>query len=153
MSTRRGPQLRRPNTSGLAASTSSYASNLGIDVPLAVNTLIIAFVGAVVAAVLDVVIGLPTEVLRLTLGWLVAALAGATYSFYTRGYRTPAIIMAAVNGMVAMLVYFVVYELIGDEFGLTWQMNVFKALVTGFVLGLVGFGWFYILRRIPAQRH
>jgi len=135
--------------SRLTANTSAYVTNLGIDIPLAINTIIIAFVGAVLAAVLDVVLGLPTNALRFAFGWPVAALAGATYSYYTRGYRLPAIIMAVVNGMIALLVYYVVAELLGYNGFWTWQMNVLKALVTGLVLGLVGFGWFYVVRRVP----
>ena len=83
-----------------------------------------------VAAVLDEVLGLPTEALRLTFGWMIAALNGANYAFFKRHDDRAGLLMSAVAGLVAFVMWFIVMEIIGGDFGLSYGLNVFKAIVT-----------------------
>ena len=92
------------------------------------------------AAVLDEVLGLPTEALRLTFGWMIAALNGANYAFFKRHDDRAGLLMSAVAGLVAFVVWFIVMKIIGGDFGLSYCLNVFKAIVTGIIAGIIGFG-------------
>ncbi len=64
---------------------------------------------------------------------------------------------------MTFLVYFVIFEIItgtmktfpsniSDLFE-AWvdSLNVGKSILSGLVAGLVGFGWFALLRRLPAK--
>jgi hypothetical protein len=124
---------------------------LGIDLNLGIKVLIVAAVSGLVAAVLDEVLGLPTGSLRFTFGWMIAALNGATYAFFKNHDDRAGLIMSAVAGLVAFLLWYIVTEIIGGDFGLSWGLNVFKAIVTGIIVGLIGFGWFALIRRLPEK--
>ncbi|WP_162909440.1 sodium/proton-translocating pyrophosphatase [Aggregatilinea lenta] len=123
----------------------------GIDVPVAIQTLIIAAVGGLLAALLDEILGLPTGALWFTFGWIVAAFSGATYAMVKNAKGLPAAIMSLVAGIVAFLLYFILTEIIGDEYGWTYSLNVFKAIITGAIVGLIGFGWFALMKWLPAK--
>ena len=42
-------------------------------------------------------------------------------------------------------------EIIGSKYGLSYNLNVFKAILTGAIVGLIGFGWLWVLRTVPSK--
>lgn len=148
-----GKPIRNPrgasSSAGVMRQAEDAVAQFGVDLNLAVKVLIVAAVSGLAAAVLDEVLGLPTSSLRFTFGWMIAALNGATYAFFKHRDDRAGLVMSAVAGLVAFVVWFIVMEIIGGEFGLSWGLNVFKAIVTGIIGGLIGFGWFALLRKLP----
>ena len=114
--------------------TSALAQR-GIDVPVATQAVIVAAAAGVVAALLDEILGLPTTWLLFTFGSVVAALSGMAYVLWKNVVSTPAALMSIVTGLVAYAAWYIVREIVGDVYG-----NIFKAIVTGGVAGLVGAG-------------
>ncbi|MBN1200541.1 MAG: hypothetical protein JXJ20_01675 [Anaerolineae bacterium] len=146
------PPQRQPgglSTDDVKKQVDQTLNQLGIDQNIALKVLIVSAVAGVVAALLDEILGLPTGSLYFTFGWFVAALCGPVYAFYLGHDNLAGVISSAVAGAVAFLVWFIVTELIGSEYGLSYGLNVFKAIITGAIVGLVGFGWFAGLRRLP----
>jgi len=142
---------RAPSSASAMRQVEDVVDQLGIDLNLGIKVLIVAAVSGLVAAVLDEVLGLPTGSLRFTFGWMIAALNGATYAFFKNHDDRAGLIMSAVAGLVAFLLWYIVTEIIGGDFGLSWGLNVFKAIVTGIIVGLIGFGWFALMRRLPEK--
>jgi hypothetical protein len=124
-------------------------NQLGIDRDIALKVLIVSAAAGLVAALLDEIIGLPTGSLRFVFGWFVPALCGPVYAFYLKSDNLAGLISSAVAGAVAFLVWFLVTELIGEKYGLSYGTNILKAIITGAIVGLVSFGWFAGLRRLP----
>ena len=121
-------------------------AQLGIDGRLAGRVLIIAVIAAVLGAVLDEILGLPGTSLRASFGGtLVAGLSGLSYAYFKGREDAPGLIMAAVAGLVAYLVWYIVSEIIGT----VYAMNIFKAMVSGALAGMLGFGWLALLHRLP----
>ncbi len=145
----------------------SYMKQIGINIDLAIKVLIIAAVSGVLAALLDRIVGLPVGGLAFTFGWIIAALNGATYAYYSGNHNLSGLIMAAVSGVVTLLLWYVVMEIIGrdprdfkiDDYDSqvfafsAWfdQLNVLKVILTGIIVGMLGFGWFALLRRLPEK--
>lgn len=120
---------------------------LGIDGRLAARTLIIAVIAAALGAILDEVLGLPGSALRASFGGtLVAGLSGLSYAYFKGREDAPGLIMAAVAGLVAYLVWYLVKDLVGFA---GFEMNVLKSMVSGALAGMIGFGWLALLRWIP----
>jgi hypothetical protein len=138
-----------PSRASAMRQVEDIVDQLGINPNLGIKVLIVAVVSGLAAAVLDKVLGLPTEALRFTFGWVIAALNGATYAFFKNHDDRAGLIMSAVAGLVAFVVWFIVMEVIGGEFGLSYGLNIFKAIVTGIIAGLIGFGWFALMRKLP----
>lgn len=131
------------------ARSDSLLVQLGIDSRLAFRTLIIAVIAAALGALLDELLGLPGSALRVTFGGtLVAGLSGLSYALFKGREDAPGLIMAAVAGLVAYLVWYLVRDLVGFA-GL--NMNVLKAMVSGALAGVIGFGWLALLREIPRR--
>jgi len=139
-----------------------YLKQLGINTDLAIKVLIIAVVSGVLAALLDRILGLPVGGLAFTFGWIIAALNGATYAFYSGSYTLSGLIMAALSGVVALIPWYLLTELIGreefDEYsqalayaGWFSELNILKVILTGIIVGMLGFGWFAMLRRLPEK--
>jgi len=137
---------------------------LGIELNLAVKVLIVAAVSAILAVLLDEIIGLPSSALVFSFSWMIAALNGPTYAFFKGKDDLPGVIMAGVAGLVTLFVWFIVMKVIGGDVKdiksfehhdlLTiWfdDINILKAMITGIIVGLIGFGWFAGLRRLPAK--
>ena len=121
-------------------------AQLGIDGRLAGRVLIIAVIAAALGAVLDEILGLPGTSLRASFGGtLVAGLSGLSYAYFKGREDAPGLIMAAVAGLVAYLVWYIVSEIIGT----VYAMNIFKAMVSGALAGMLGFGWLALLHRLP----
>lgn len=143
--------LQAPPVDEVRRKATTALVEAGIDVPVAIQVLIISAVGGLLAALLDEILGLPTGALWFMFGWFVAALCGATYALMKNSVGLPAAIMSLVAGGVAFLLYFLLMEIIGEEFGWTSTLNVFKALITGAIVGLIGFGWFALAKWLPAK--
>lgn len=150
-------------------------NQLGIDIPTAITALVLALVTGLVAAIIDRVLGLPDISFKggdslevdltgnlLFFGAFIAVLNGATYAFLKEKVDLGGVVMAAVSGFVAFLVWWIVTKIIGgQEFTLESEakvnvdynaadaFNVLELLVDGVVLGLIGFGWFALLKRLP----
>jgi hypothetical protein len=135
---------------------------LGLDLNLAIKVLIIAVVSGLLGGLLDVIISLPVGVLAFAFGWFLAALNGASYAFYRGREDLGGIVMAALAGLVTALLWFIIVSLIGDDlkdltepnqhaYLVDWfeELNILKALIGGVLVGLLGFGWFALLRRLP----
>lgn len=121
-------------------------AQLGIDGRLAGRVLIIAVIAAALGAVLDEILGLPGTSLRASFGGtLVAGLSGLSYAYFKGREDAPGLIMAAVAGLVAYLVWYIVSEIIGT----VYAMNIPKAMVSGALAGMLGFGWLALLHRLP----
>jgi len=132
-------------------------AQLGIDGRLAGRVLIIAVIAAALGAVLDEILGLPGTSLRASFGGtLVAGLSGLSYAYFKGREDAPGLIMAAVAGLVAYLVWYIIREIAGPgtpaeeyiAFSGT-AMNIPKAMVSGALAGMLGFGWLALLHRLP----
>ncbi len=123
-------------------------TQLGIDINTGIMVLVLAVVSAIVAALLDEILGLPTNALLFTFGWIVAALNGPTYAILKGAYNLPGLIMSAVAGLVAFLVWYIAYDIVSNSY-LTYNFNVFKTILTGAIVGVVAFGWIVLLHRLP----
>ena len=143
--------LQAPQVDEVRRKATAALVGAGIDVPVAIQVLIFSAVGGLLAALLDEILGLPTGALWFMFGWFVAALCGATYALIKNSVGLPAAIMSLVAGGVAFLLYFLLMEIIGEEYGWTYTLNVFKALITGAIVGLIGYGWFALAKWLPAK--
>jgi hypothetical protein len=137
---------------------------LGIELNLAIKVLIVAAVSGILAVLLDEILGLPSGALVFSFSWFIAVLNGPTYAFFKGKDDVPGVIMAGVAGLVTLFVWFIVMKIIGGDVKdiktfahhdlLTiWfdDINILKAMLTGIIVGLIGFGWFAGLRRLPAK--
>jgi len=129
---------------------------LGIDTNVAVKVLIVAGVSALIGAVIDRIFELPTGTLFFSFGGLIAALNGPTYQFFKGRESLGATVMSAVAGFAGLLVWWIVTKIIGDRdlarnitYNPADSYNLFEVLITGVVVGLLSYGWFALLRRLP----
>jgi len=149
------PQFQAGDVGGRALRT---LDQLGIEPGLALKVLVIAVVSGVVAALIDRVLELPDGVLWFMFGWgLISALNGPTYLFAKGKESIAATVMSAVTGFVALLAWWIVTKLIGERgedmfrYNPADALNLFEVLVCGIVVGLLSYGWFVLLRRLPAR--
>lgn len=143
------PRPTRPalSTSEWLKRGEGWLSQLGIDSGLATRVTVIALVAGVIGALLDEILGLPGITLRTSFGGtLVAALSGLSYAYYKGREDVPGLIMAAFAGLVAYLAWYLVTEIVSDAF-----LNVPKAMVSGILAGVAGFGWLALLHAIPRR--
>lgn len=131
-------------------------NQLGIDIPIALKVLVLAVVSALLAAILDRILKLPADSLPLLLGGFIAVINGLTYAYLTKKENLAGAIMAAVAGFVALLIWWIVTKIIGDQdtgFNFTYNpadaWNFGEVLLDGVLLGLLGFGWIALLKRLP----
>jgi hypothetical protein len=115
-------------------------TKLNISLNLAVLVLIIAAVAAVLSALLDVIIGLPTGALWFRFGWFVPALVGLVYPLLRGKADRGGLAVSVAAGLVFMIVWYILAEILGDTF-----MNFPKALLVGIILSLCGYGWYVLL--------
>jgi hypothetical protein len=131
-------------------------NQLGIDNDAAIKTLLVAVVFGLVGAILDKILELPTESLLIYFGVWAAVLCGPVYAFFMGRDNLAGVVMAALTGFVALLVWWIVTKLIGDrgEDPFTYNpadmYNLLEVLLTGVIAGLLGFGWFALLRRLES---
>jgi hypothetical protein len=131
---------------------------LGIDIDTGLKTLLLAVVFGVIGAILDRLFKLPTRTLFMSFGMWAAVLNGFTYASFRGRESIAALVMAACNGFVALLLWWIVTKLVGDRtttvagFKYTSNpadgYNILKMLVTGVIAGLLGLCWFMAVERL-----
>jgi hypothetical protein len=127
---------------------------LGIETGAGLQVIIVALVSGVVAALIDRILDLPTDALVFMFGWgLIAALNGPLY-YLLKGSKesVAATVMAAIGGFLALLAWWIITKLVGErDFGYNPadQYNLLELLVSGVVVGLLSYGWFVLVRRLP----
>ena len=146
------PQLQAEDIRGQAL---RRLDQLGIEPVLGIKVLIIAVVSGIIAAIIDRVLELPTGVLWFMFGWgLISALNGPTYFFAKGKESLAALVMSAVTGFAALLAWWIVTKLVGErDFGYNPAdaLTLLEVLVCGVVVGLLSYGWFVLVRRLPAR--
>ncbi|HVO70689.1 MAG TPA: hypothetical protein VMT24_11620 [Aggregatilineaceae bacterium] len=147
----------KPQPLNVQKQTQEVLNRLGIDVDLAIKVLISAVVFGLVAALVDRIFALPSDALLFMFGYIVAVINGPTYSVLKGKDDLAGVIMAAVDGFIALLAWWLLRKVLGDQSEGVFkvnpadQWNFWKVLLDGVILGLVGFGWFALLRRLPAK--
>ena len=127
---------------------------LGIDTDTGLKTLLLAVAFGIIGAILDKLFEFPTGSLYMVFGIWAAVLNGFTYAFFRGRESIAALVMAAVNGFVALLLWWIVTKLVGDRhvgsytYNPTDGYNILEVLVTGVIAGLLGLGWFMGLERL-----
>ncbi len=145
-------QSRKPQNA--QAQAQRILDQLGIETGLGLQVIIVAVISGIVAALIDRILDLPTEALVFMFGWgLIAAFNGPLY-YLLKGNKESiaATVMAAVSGFLALLAWWIVTKLVGERnFGYNPadQYNFLELLVSGVVMGLVSYGWFVLVRRLP----
>jgi ABC-type xylose transport system permease subunit len=138
---------------------------LGIDIPMAITVLVLALVSGLVAGIIDAVLEMPDfssnsngnlDGNLLFFGAFIVVLNGATYAFLKKKDDVPGAIMAAVAGFVTFLFWWIVTKIMGDQeiargFSINPAdaFNLLEVIFDGVILGLIGFGWFMLLKRLP----
>lgn len=142
-------QSRKPQS----AQAQRVLDQLGIETGLGLQVIIIALVSGVIAALIDRILDLPTDTLVFMFGWgLIAALNGPLYYILKGKESLAATVMSAVSGFLALLAWWIVTKLVGErDFGYNPadQYNLLELLVSGIVVGLLSYGWFVLVRRLP----
>ncbi len=146
-------QQRKPQSQALGQAQ-RILDQLGIETGLGLQVVIIALVAGVIGALIDRILDLPTDALVFMFGWgLIAALNGPVYYFLKGGKESvAATIMSAVSGFLALLAWWIVTKLVGErDFGYNPadQYNLLEVLISGVIVGLLSYGWFVLVRRLP----
>jgi uncharacterized membrane protein YvlD (DUF360 family) len=147
----------RPRAQNVQKQTEEVLNRFGIEIDLAIKVLIAAIVLGLVAALVDRIFALPSKYLVFFFGYIVAAVSGPAYSFLKGRENLAGAIMAAVTGFIAFLAWWILRKILGDQsegvfkYNTADQWNFWKVLLDGVILGLVGWGWFAVLRRLPAR--
>lgn len=147
----------RPRAQNVQKQTEEVLNRFGIEIDLAIKVLIAAIVAGLVAALVDRIFALPSKYLVFMFGYIVAAVSGPVYSFLKGKENLAGAIMAAVAGFIAFLAWWILRKILGDQsegvfkYNPADQWNFWKVLLDGVILGLVGWGWFAVLRRLPAR--
>jgi uncharacterized membrane protein YvlD (DUF360 family) len=142
----------KPRSQNVQKQTQQALDQVGIEINLAIKVLIAAAIFGAVAAIVDRILSLPTDALFFLFGYIVAAINGPTYAFLKGKDNLAGIIMSAVDGFIALLIWWIVVKILGGQVGGKFyadQLNFWKVLLDGIILGLVGWGWYAILRRLP----
>jgi uncharacterized membrane protein YvlD (DUF360 family) len=147
----------KPRAQNVQKQTQEVLDRFGIEIDVAIKVLIAAVVFGLVAALVDRIFALPSKYLVFFFGYIVAAVNGPTYSFLKGKDNLAGLIMAAVDGFIAFLAWWILRKILGDQsegvfkYNTADQWNFWKVLLDGVILGLVGWGWFALLRRLPAR--
>jgi hypothetical protein len=136
----------RPQVDEVRRRANAALVSAGIDVPVAIQVLVVSAVAGGIAALLDEILGLPAGALWFTFGSFIAVLSGMAYALWKNAVGLPAALVSLAAGLVAMAVWYVVAEIVGDVY-----IGVVKMLFTGAVVGLIGYGWFALIKSMPAR--
>lgn len=121
----------------------------GFDTALVVQTLAIALLSGIIAALLDEGVGLPGENVALTFGGMIGVLNGLTYTCFKRRADRTGIVTALVNGWVATMAWYFTLQIVVSDAVLISGMDWFEATITGIVAGALGYAWFTIIHSVP----
>lgn len=127
-------------------------SQLGLDVTIVIQTLVIAVVSGAVAALLDELFDLPTRNIALTLGSVVAVLNGLTYASFKRCSDLACLGTGLLNGWLAYMAWYFTLQVIISDAVLIAGKDWFEATITGIVAGAIGFAWIAAIRYMPPRR-
>lgn len=126
---------------------------LGIERNIAVKVLLIAVIFGAAAALVDRIANLPTTTLLFTLSEFAAVLNGPTYALFKRKDTLAGAIMAAVAGILTLFTWWITAKVLGSAklVNPADAYNLLRLLLEGALAGLLGFGWFALLHRLPAR--
>ena len=109
----------------------------------------------IIAALIDAVIQLQTATPWFMFGMgLISALNGPTSIFAKGKESIAATVMSAVTGFVALLAWWIITKIAGERdygYNPADALNLLEVLVCGVVVGLLSYGWFVLLRRLPSR--
>jgi hypothetical protein len=125
---------------------------LGIDIDTGLKTLLLAVAFGVIGAILDKLFEFPTRSLFISFGLWAAVLNGFTYAFFRGRESLSALVMAAVNGFVALLLWWILTKIIWSSYSWADNYNILEVLVTGVIAGLLGLCWFMGLERLRSVK-
>jgi tetratricopeptide (TPR) repeat protein len=135
---------------------------MGVDLNVGLLVVILAAVSAILAALLDAILGLPGGLLDFAFGWIVVALNAPTYAIIKKQAKLDGLLVAGFIGLFTALIWYIVASIItGDpdyqsDGATRWlfkfwldDLGIIDALITGIVIGLVSFGWVFLLYFLP----
>ncbi len=149
-------QQRKPQSQALGQAQ-RILDQLGIEAGLGLQVVIIALVAGVIGALIDRILELPTGTLQFAFGGaLIAALGGPLY-YLLKGSKesVAATVMSAVSGFLALLAWWIVTKIIGErgegifKYNPADALDFLDVLVSGVIVGLLSYGWFVLVRRLP----
>ncbi len=137
------------------------ANQLGIDINAGLVAVVVAIVSGIVTAILDRLFKLPTGTFMFAFGvgaGMIAVINGPVYALLKGGKDSLAgVIMAVISGFVALLFWWITTKIIGDRDMGYYTLNYadgygfFKILLSGILGGLIGYGWYALVRRLPTR--
>jgi hypothetical protein len=158
------PQQRQFDVGNVTAQAQKVVNAIRLDLNITVKVLIVSFLSGILAALLDQILGVPTPLLVFNFGWMIMALNGPLYSFFKGKDDIAGLVMSAVAGLLAFTVWFLVLEMIGsDDYSPSdsstqdgfkvWfnQLNILKTGLAGILMGMLSYGWFVLMRRLPEK--
>ncbi len=128
-----------------------WFSQFNLDRTLVLQTLAIAVISGVLAAIIDEALALPVRNLAMTAGGMVGALNGMTYASLKRCHDRSCLVTGLVNGWLAYMVWTFAVHVIGSDAGLVPGQNWFEATLTGLITGAFGFGWMAVVQSVPRR--
>jgi len=136
-------------------------NQLGIDINAGLVALVVAVVSGIVTAILDRLFKFPTGTFMFAFGvgaGMIAVINGPVYAMLKGGKDSLAsVIMAVVSGFVALLLWWITTKIIGDyktgpySYNYADRYGFFKILLSGILGGLIGYGWYALVRRLPTR--
>ena len=157
-------QQRQFDVGNVTAQAQKVVNAIRLDLNITVKVLIVSFLSGILAALLDQILGVPTPLLVFNFGWMIMALNGPLYSFFKGKDDIAGLVMSAVAGLLAFTVWFLVLEMIGsDDYSPSdsstqdgfkvWfnQLNILKTGLAGILMGMLSYGWFVLMRRLPEK--
>jgi hypothetical protein len=137
---------------------------MGVDLNTGLLVVILAAVSAILAALLDAILGLPGGLIDFAFGWIVVALNAPTYAIIKKQAKLDGLLVAGFIGFFTALIWYIVASiLMGKPDYSDYQNNAthalykawvddmgfIDALITGIVVGLLSFGWVFLLYFLP----
>ena len=136
-------------------------TQMGIDINAGLVAVIVAVVSGIVTGILDRLFKLPTGTFLFAFGvgaGMIAVINGPVYAILKGGRDSLAsAIMAVVSGILALLFWWITTKIVGDyksgpfTYNYADHYSLVKILLSGILGGLVGYGWFALIRRLPAR--
>lgn len=121
----------------------------GFDTSLVVQTLVVALLSGIVAALLDEGLGLPGANVALTFGGMIGVLNGLTYACFKRCADRTCLTTALVNGWLATMAWYLTLRIVVSDAALIAGMDWFEATITGIVAGALGYLWYTVMHAVP----
>ncbi len=136
-------------------------TQLGIDINAGLVAVLVAVASGIVTGIFDRLFKLPTGTFLFAFGvgaGMIAVINGPVYAMLKGGKDSLAgAIMAVVSGILALLFWWITTKIIGDyksgpfTYNYADHYGFFKILLSGIVGGLIGYGWYALVRRLPTK--